>query len=197
MAAGTPDPVTTSDARSARGQLRSPVPCGIGPQLTVLTITVLDHHNNRIATLARSLGALRSERRTGWTRAEMQGSTSHRFVARRSHRLDRLPPRASRCSRLPAFPWSPNQIGARAVGEGLLRISTGDIQAFGFPTFESYVREALGRTARWGTDVRGLARRLRDLPHLRAALASGRLSLSVVEASCSWPSAATPCSLSP
>jgi len=68
-----------------------------------------------------------------------------------------------------------------ALGEGLLRLSTGDIQDFGFPTFESYVREALGRTGRWGADVRGLARRLRDLPHLRAALASGRLSLSVVE----------------
>ena len=43
------------------------------------------------------------------------------------------------------------------------------------------MREALGRTGRWGTDVRALARRLRDLPRLRAALASGRLSLSVVE----------------
>ena len=31
------------------------------------------------------------------------------------------------------------------------------------------------------TDVRALARRLRDLPRLRTALASGRLSLSVVE----------------
>jgi len=68
-----------------------------------------------------------------------------------------------------------------ALGEGLLRLSTGDIQDFGFPTFESYVREALGRTGRWGADVRALARRLRDLPRLRAALASGRLSLSVVE----------------
>ena len=93
-----------------------------------LTTTDLDHHDNRIATLGRGLGALRL-----------------------------------------------------ALGVGLLRLSTGDIQDFGFPTFESYVREALGRTGRWGADVRGLARRLRDLPHLRAALASGRLSLSVVE----------------
>ena len=68
-----------------------------------------------------------------------------------------------------------------ALGEGLLRLSAGDIQDFGYPTFESYVREALGRTGRWGADVRGLARRLASLPHLRAALASGRLSLSVVE----------------
>ena len=60
-------------------------------------------------------------------------------------------------------------------------LSTGDIQDFGFPTFESYVREALGRTGHWGADVRALGRRLRDLPRLRAALASGRLSLSVVE----------------
>ena len=63
------------------------------------------------------------ERRTGWTRAEMQGSTLHRFVARRSHVLDMLPPRASRCSRLPAFPWSPNQIGALALlDRGLPRV---------------------------------------------------------------------------
>ena len=93
-----------------------------------LTATDLDHHDNRMATLGRGLGALRL-----------------------------------------------------ALGEGLLRLSTGDIQDFGFPTFESYVREALGRTGRWGADVRGLARRLGCLPHLRAALASGRLSLSVVE----------------
>jgi len=96
-------------------------------QFTGLTMTDLDNHDNRIATLGRGLGALRL-----------------------------------------------------ALGEGLLRLSTGDIQDFGFPTFESYVREALGRTSRWGIDVRALARRLRDLPHLRAALASGRLSLSVV-----------------
>jgi len=93
-----------------------------------LTAIDLDHHDNRIATLGRGLGALRL-----------------------------------------------------ALGEGLLRLSTGDIQDFGFPTFESYVREALGRTRRWGSDVRCLARRLRDLPRLRIALASGRLSLSVVE----------------
>ncbi len=68
-----------------------------------------------------------------------------------------------------------------AIGEGLLRLTSGAIQDFGFPTFESYVREALGRTGRWGADVRGLARRLEALPHLRTALASGHLSLSVVE----------------
>jgi len=68
-----------------------------------------------------------------------------------------------------------------ALGEGLRHLSTGDIQDFGYPTFESYVREALGRTGRWGADVRALARRLGSLPNLRAALASGRLSLSVGE----------------
>ena len=98
------------------------------PRPIRLTATDLDHHDNRIATLGRGLGALRL-----------------------------------------------------ALGEGLLRLSTGDIQELGFPTFESYVREALGHTGRWGADVRALARRLRDLPRLRTALASGRLSLSVVE----------------
>jgi len=98
------------------------------PRPIRLTAIDLDHHDNRIATLGRGLGALRL-----------------------------------------------------ALGEGLLRLSTGDIQDFGFPTFESYVGEALGRTGRWGADLRALARRLRDLPRLRTALASGRLSLSVVE----------------
>jgi len=60
-----------------------------------------------------------------------------------------------------------------AIGEGLLRLSTGDIQNLGYPTFESYVREALGRTGRWGADVRALARRLASLPHLRTALVCG------------------------
>jgi len=58
------------------------------PRPIRLTATDLDHHDNRIATLGRGLGALRL-----------------------------------------------------ALGEGLLRLSTGDIQDFGFPTFESYVRE--------------------------------------------------------
>lgn len=68
------------------------------------------------------------------------------------------------------------------IGEGLLRLeASGGVHALGFPTLESYAREALGRSGRWGSDVRGLARRLAGLPALRAALASGRLSSSMVE----------------
>ena len=68
-----------------------------------------------------------------------------------------------------------------SLGEGLLRLSNGHIQDLGFPTFDSYAREALGRSGRWASDVRALARRLATLPHLRAALVSGHLSTSMVE----------------
>ena len=45
------------------------------------------------------------------------------------------------------------------VGEGLLRLeAVGGVKALGYPNIESYCREALGRTGRWGSDVRGLAR---------------------------------------
>lgn len=68
------------------------------------------------------------------------------------------------------------------VGEGLLRLEgVGGVKALGFPNLESYCREALGRSGRWGSDVRGLARRLSGLPGLRAELVSGRLSTSMVE----------------
>lgn len=46
---------------------------------------------------------------------------------------------------------------------------------------ESYAREALGRSGRWGGDARVLARRLQSLPALRAALISGALTTSMVE----------------
>jgi hypothetical protein len=68
------------------------------------------------------------------------------------------------------------------VGEGLLRLETvGGVKALGYPNIESYCREALGRNGRWGTDVRGLARRLSILPKLRAAMVTGLLNASMVE----------------
>ena len=68
------------------------------------------------------------------------------------------------------------------VGEGLLRLeAVGGVKALGYPNIESYCREALGRNGRWGTDVRGLARRLSTLPKLRAAMVSGLLNASMVE----------------
>ena len=68
------------------------------------------------------------------------------------------------------------------IGEGLCKLDArGGIQGLGFPTLESYAREALGRSGRWGGDARALARRLAGLPALRAALGSGTLTTSMVE----------------
>ncbi len=68
------------------------------------------------------------------------------------------------------------------IGEGLSKLeSLGGIHALGYPTLESYAREALGRSGRWGGDARALARRLQTLPALRAALLSGALTTSMVE----------------
>lgn len=68
------------------------------------------------------------------------------------------------------------------IGEGLSKLETlGGIQSLGFPTLESYAREALGRSGRWGADVRSLARRLTQLPQLRKALVAGVLTTSMVE----------------
>ncbi len=68
------------------------------------------------------------------------------------------------------------------IGEALCKLDArGGIQALGFPTLESYAREALGRSGRWGGDARVLARRLAGLPALRAALGSGTLTASMVE----------------
>ncbi len=59
--------------------------------------------------------------------------------------------------------------------------TVGGFKRLGFPTFESYAREALGRTGRWASDVRGLAKRLGLLPLLRADVRAGRMSLSMAE----------------
>jgi len=68
------------------------------------------------------------------------------------------------------------------LGEGLVRLEqVGGIQLLGFPTLESYAREALERSGRWAADARALARRLARLPQLRAALMGGVLSSSKVE----------------
>ena len=68
------------------------------------------------------------------------------------------------------------------IGEGLLRLdAVGGVKALGFPNLEAYCREALGRSGRFGSDVRALARRLSNLPELRAALITGRLKASMVE----------------
>jgi len=68
------------------------------------------------------------------------------------------------------------------LGEGLAQLeAVGGFRRLGFPTLESYAREALGRSGRWAADVRGLAQRLAVLPLLRAAIREGRMSLSMAE----------------
>ena len=68
------------------------------------------------------------------------------------------------------------------LAEGLMHLDTvGGFKRLGFPTLESYAREALGRTGRWASDVRGLAKRLAALPRLRAEVQAGRMSLSMAE----------------
>jgi len=56
--------------------------------------------------------------------------------------------------------------------------------ALGYPTLDAYARERLGRSGRWISDARALARKLSQTPDfrpLREALMSGRLSVSKVE----------------
>ncbi len=72
-----------------------------------------------------------------------------------------------------------------ALGEGLLALETcGGWKALGYPTLDAYARERLGRSGRWFSDARALARRLSESPDfrpLRDALSRGRLSTSKVE----------------
>ena len=69
-----------------------------------------------------------------------------------------------------------------AMGEGLMHLETvGGFRRLGFPTLESYAREALGRTGRWASDVRSLAKKLAPLPLLRARIQAGHVSLSLAE----------------
>lgn len=69
-----------------------------------------------------------------------------------------------------------------ALGEGLAQMETvGGFRRLGFPTLESYAREALGRTGRWASDVRGLASKATDgrpQPDEREAPLAGPLSFA-------------------
>jgi hypothetical protein len=72
-----------------------------------------------------------------------------------------------------------------ALGEGLLALEKcGGWKSLGYPTLDAYARERLGRSGRWISDARALARRLLEFPDfrpLRQALVEGRLSVSKVE----------------
>jgi len=68
------------------------------------------------------------------------------------------------------------------MGEGLMHLETvGGFRRLGFPTLESYAREALGRTGRWASDVWSLAKKLGPLPLLRTRIQAGHMSLSLAE----------------
>ena len=69
-----------------------------------------------------------------------------------------------------------------ALGEGLDALGrSGGHHALGFSSLGAYARERAGRSPRWTLETRTLARRLRGLPALRAALASGALGWCMAE----------------
>jgi hypothetical protein len=68
------------------------------------------------------------------------------------------------------------------LGELLEAIAAGELfHRLGFSTFEAYALERCERGPRFADDSRVLARRLANLPHLRAALRAGRISWSMAE----------------
>ncbi len=69
-----------------------------------------------------------------------------------------------------------------SLAEGVDRLeAAGGIMRLGFPGLDAYGRERLGRSGRWLGDARALARRLVQLPLVRAAYLGGSLSTSKVE----------------
>ena len=68
------------------------------------------------------------------------------------------------------------------IGEALERFANrGGPATFGFSSIAAYAVERLGRSGHWAADARSLARRLAELPRLRAALVAGTLGTSMVE----------------
>jgi hypothetical protein len=68
------------------------------------------------------------------------------------------------------------------VGEALNELSRrGWHHQLGFSSLSAYVQERCNQPARWGVECCALARRLENLPVLRAALVSAKLGWSKVE----------------
>ena len=67
-----------------------------------------------------------------------------------------------------------------AMGEALTQLGHG-FQRLGFPTLDSYAREALQRSGRWASETRVVARRMMALPLLREQLVGGHLTWSLAE----------------
>jgi len=71
---------------------------------------------------------------------------------------------------------------ALRIGEALLRLEArGGHEALGFSSLASWAFERCSRSGRWAADRRELARRLSELPAMRAAFERGELSLSMVD----------------
>ena len=78
-----------------------------------------------------------------------------------------------------------------ARGAGRARLVIGELlealakqgghHELGFSSLEAYARERAGRSGRWAVESRTVARRLAELPVLRAALGSGALGWCMVE----------------
>lgn len=81
------------------------------------------------------------------------------------------------------------RLSALGRGIGALRLAMGDaltqlghgFQRLGFPTLDSYSREALQRSGRWASETRVVARRMMALPLLRGQLVGGHLTWSLAE----------------
>src|SRR3970040_2966857 len=71
------------------------------------------------------------------------------------------------------------RLGVGAAVEG--RSASGGHHELGFSSLEAYARERCERTGRWAADTRALARRLAELPGVRAALAAGVIGWSTAE----------------
>src|SRR3954471_531299 len=78
-----------------------------------------------------------------------------------------------------------------ALGEGILRLAmaerlealarTGGHHELGFSSVEGYALERCERSARWVQTSRALARRLEELPAVRRAVVSGRVSFCMAQ----------------
>jgi hypothetical protein len=75
-------------------------------------------------------------------------------------------------------------VAALRLGVGTLLEAlsvNGGHHELGFSSFEAYARERCERSGRWAADTRAVARRLAELPEIRAALRAGAIGWSVAE----------------
>ncbi len=108
-----------------------------------------------------------------------------------AHTPDPDPPHEARGLPRLAVVALDRQLAQLGRGLGALRLRLGEaIESFaaggghlhlGFSNLADYAHQRCERTGRWAADSRAIARRLANLPKLRAALISGQLSWSMTE----------------